>query len=91
MTTRTQKIFHGKGLNSGDYMRLQTEVLALEIERDALVKALQQANKLLFARGALLGSDNYFAIRHVLVDALKAARANCDVVLIDDPLNAHPR
>lgn len=56
-----------------------------------LIRALQQANKLLFARGAPLGSDNYFAIRGVLTDALHKAGASCDVVLIDDPLNAHPR
>lgn len=88
MTTRTQKIFSGKSLSSADFMRLHNEVQALEDERDALVKALKQANSLIFAVGAPLGSDNYFAIRGVLVDALKAARANCDVVLIDDPLCA---
>lgn len=36
-----------------------------------LRKAIDDANRLIFAVGAPLGSSNYFAIRTILSDALK--------------------
>lgn len=40
----------------------------------AMADALQKINRVIFAAGAPLGSDNYHAIRELCVEALKAAR-----------------
>ena len=39
----------------------------------ALVEALEKINRVIYAAGAPLGSDNYFTIRGLCVGALKAA------------------
>jgi len=45
--------------------------MALVAERKRLLKVFDDANKLIFAAGAPLGSERYFAIRTLLSDALK--------------------
>lgn len=49
-----------------------SDALAFQNQAERLAAALQQINATIYAKGAPLGSETYFAVRRLCVDTLKA-------------------